>query len=200
MIWPGEVRGFMQEIADINNRSICTLLYSFPQQLMTLNMHMVHLNYEVYYWVSFTSRSIVSDSVTPRTVAHQASLPMEFSRREYWSGLPFPSPEELPTLEPWSPAWQADSLLFELQGPLLDTWFANIFFPFCRLTFHSVDCFFAIQKLSSLISSHRLMFFSVACALGVMSKKITATIYVEYYCSNYVILTKHLSNPHLIIS
>ena len=74
------------------------------------------------------------------------------------------------------------------------------FFPFCRLTFHSVDCFFAIQKLSSLISSHRLMFFSVACALGVMSKKITATIYVEYYCSNYVILTKHLSNPHLIIS
>ena len=33
MIWPGEVRGFMQEIAEINNRSICTLLYSFPQQL-----------------------------------------------------------------------------------------------------------------------------------------------------------------------
>ena len=118
MIWPGEVRGFMQEIADINNRSICTLLYSFPQQLMTLNMHMVHLNYEVYYWVSFTSRSIVSDSVTPRTVAHQASLPMEFSRREYWSGLPFPSPEELPTLEPWSPVSQADSLPFELQGSL----------------------------------------------------------------------------------
>ena len=43
---------------------------------------------------------------------------MEFSRQEYWSGLPFPSPEELPNpgIEPWSPASQADSLLFELQG------------------------------------------------------------------------------------
>ena len=43
---------------------------------------------------------------------------MEFSRQEYWSGLPFPSPEDLPDLgtEPWSPALQADSLLFELQG------------------------------------------------------------------------------------
>ena len=34
--------------------------------------------------------------VTPRTVACQASLSMEFSRQEYWSGLPFPSPEDLP--------------------------------------------------------------------------------------------------------
>ena len=43
---------------------------------------------------------------------------MEFSRQEYWSGLPFLSPEELPDpgIEPWSPASQADSLLFELQG------------------------------------------------------------------------------------
>ena len=43
---------------------------------------------------------------------------MEFSRQEYWSGLPFTSPEELPNpgTEPWFPALQADSLLFELQG------------------------------------------------------------------------------------
>ena len=34
------------------------------------------------------SRSVVSDSVAPWTVAHQASLPMAFSRREYWSRLP----------------------------------------------------------------------------------------------------------------
>ena len=33
---------------------------------------------------------------TLRTVAHQASLSMEFSRQEYWSGLPFPPPEDLP--------------------------------------------------------------------------------------------------------
>ena len=43
---------------------------------------------------------------------------MEFSRQEYWSGLSFPSPEDLPDpgIEPWSPASQADSLPFELQG------------------------------------------------------------------------------------
>ena len=51
-------------------------------------------------------------------VALQASLSMRFSRQEYWSGLPFPSPEDLPDpgIEHWSPALQADSLLFELQG------------------------------------------------------------------------------------
>ena len=43
---------------------------------------------------------------------------MEFSRQEYWSGLPFPSPEELPNpgIESWSPALQEDSLPFEPQG------------------------------------------------------------------------------------
>ena len=45
-------------------------------------------------------------------VTHQAPLSMEFSRQEYWSGLPFPSPGDLPNLgiKPWSPALQADSL------------------------------------------------------------------------------------------
>ena len=47
------------------------------------------------------------------TVAHQAPLSMQFSRQEYWSGLPFPSPGYLPKpgIELRSPAWQADSLL-----------------------------------------------------------------------------------------
>ena len=42
---------------------------------------------------------------------------MGFSRQEYWSGLPFPSPEDLPDLETelWSPELQADFLPFELQ-------------------------------------------------------------------------------------
>ena len=38
----------------------------------------------------------MSDSVTPRTVARQAPLSIEFSRQEYWSGLPFPNPGDLP--------------------------------------------------------------------------------------------------------
>ena len=43
--------------------------------------------------------SVVSDSVTPWTVAHQAPLPMKFPRQEYWSGLPFPTPGDLPSSE-----------------------------------------------------------------------------------------------------
>ena len=49
-------------------------------------------------------------------MARQAPLSMGFSRQEYWSGLPFPSPEDLhdPRIEPGSPALQADSLPSEL--------------------------------------------------------------------------------------
>ena len=56
--------------------------------------------------------------VTPCTVACQALLSMEFSRQEYWSGLPFPFPGDLPDprIEPKSPALQADSLPTELWG------------------------------------------------------------------------------------
>ena len=52
------------------------------------------------------------------TVAHQASLSIGFSREEYWSGLPFPSPGDLPDpgSEPGSLALQADSLPTELPG------------------------------------------------------------------------------------
>jgi len=51
--------------------------------------------------------------VTPWSVALQAPLSMGFSRQEYWSGLPFPTPGDLhdPGIEPVSPALQADSLL-----------------------------------------------------------------------------------------
>ena len=53
--------------------------------------------------------------LTPWTIAHQAPLSMGFSRQEYWSGLPIPSPGNLPDpgIEPGSPALQADSLLSE---------------------------------------------------------------------------------------
>ena len=46
---------------------------------------------------------------------------MEFSRQEYWSGLPFSSPEDLsnPGFEPGSPTLQADSVLTELPGKLV---------------------------------------------------------------------------------
>ena len=54
----------------------------------------------------------------PWTIACQASLSMEFSRQEYWSGLPFPSPVHLPDpgIKSRSPALQADSLPSESPG------------------------------------------------------------------------------------
>jgi len=53
---------------------------------------------------------------TPWTVVCQAPLSLGFSRQEYWSGLPFPSPGDLPNpgIEPGSPVLQADSLPIEL--------------------------------------------------------------------------------------
>ena len=55
---------------------------------------------------------------TPWTVTRQAPLSMGFSRQEYWSELPFPSPGDLPNpgIEPRSPALQIDSLPTELRG------------------------------------------------------------------------------------
>ena len=54
----------------------------------------------------------------PWTVAYQAPPSMEFSRQEYWSGLPFPSPGDVPNpgIEPESPTLQADALPSELPG------------------------------------------------------------------------------------
>ena len=56
--------------------------------------------------------------VTPWTVAYQAPLSMGFSRQEYWSGLPFPSPGDLPDpgVEPRFPALEADTLTSEPPG------------------------------------------------------------------------------------
>ena len=74
--------------------------------------------------MSLCACSVLSDSATPQTVACQASLSMEFSRQEYWSGLSFPPPEDLPDprIEPMS---------FALAGLYTncDTWEApNIYY------------------------------------------------------------------------
>ena len=65
-----------------------------------------------------SSLSRVRLFATPWTVAQQALSSMGFSRQEYWSGLPFPSPEELPDLgiEPGSPALRAGALPSEPPG------------------------------------------------------------------------------------
>ena len=73
--------------------------------------------------VKVKSLSRVRLFVIPWTVAHQAPPSLGFSRQEYWSGLPFLSPGDLPDpgIEPRSPALQADTLTSEPPGkPILD--------------------------------------------------------------------------------
>ena len=69
--------------------------------------------------------SVASDSLPARLIACQAPLYMEFSRLEYWSGLPFPTPGDLPDpeIEPGSPALQTDALPSEPPG------FSILFLP-----------------------------------------------------------------------
>ena len=70
------------------------------------------------YVLKVKSLSHIQLFVTPWTVAYQAPLSMGLSRQEYWSGLPFPSPGNLPNpgIEPRSPALRADALLSEPPG------------------------------------------------------------------------------------
>ena len=76
------------------------------------------INYNGFNVCMLSCFSRVQLFATPWTVAHQAPLSMGFSRQEYWSGLPFPSPGDLPNsgIEPRSPSLQADSLLSETPG------------------------------------------------------------------------------------
>ena len=68
--------------------------------------------------VKVKSLSRVRLLATPWTVAYQAPLSMRFSRQEYWSGLPFPSPGDLPDpgIEPGFPTLEADTLTSEPPG------------------------------------------------------------------------------------
>ena len=78
-----------------------------PERLLVI----LKIIYELVVKVKSLSR--VQLFATLWTVAYQASLSMGFSRQEYWSGLPFPSPGDLPDpgIEPRSPALEADALI-----------------------------------------------------------------------------------------
>ena len=65
-----------------------------------------------FYAFMCVSHSVVSESATPSMVACQAPLSLGFSREEFWSELPFPSPGDLPDpgIKPGIPPLLADSL------------------------------------------------------------------------------------------
>ena len=95
-------------------RTVWRLLKNLRLQLLCVCVYVC-----VCMWVHVLIASVMSNSyVTTWTVACQAPLSMEFSRQEYWSRLPFPSPGGLPDpgTEPESPELQADSLPLSHQG------------------------------------------------------------------------------------
>ena len=85
-----------------------------------MTLFVVVHHYQIYLWWWWFGGGLVTKLcptlATPWTVARQAPLSMGFSRQAYWSGVPFPSPGDLPNLriEPGSPAVQADDLPTEL--------------------------------------------------------------------------------------
>ena len=74
---------------------------------------------------------------TPWTVAYQAPQSMEFSRQEYWSGLPFPSPQDLPDpgIKPESPTLRAVALPFEPPGKRFQRYSSSNFLNFNSFLF-----------------------------------------------------------------
>ena len=106
-----------------------TLLFSLLHHRLLLLRFPSASSFSPLYWIRphniFSSLVCVCAKslqwclfVTLWTVAHKAPLSMEFSRQEYWSRLPFPSPGDLPSpgIEPVSPALQADSSLLSHWG------------------------------------------------------------------------------------
>ena len=81
------------------------------------------------------------------TVAHQVPLSMSFSRPEYWSGLPFPSPGDLPNpgIEPVSYALQEDSLPSELPGkPPVSPYMCICMYMYMHMYTH-ILCYFCVS-------------------------------------------------------
>ena len=103
------------------------------------------------------SLSHVQLFATPWTVAYQAPPSMGFSRQEYWSGLPFPSPGDLPNpgIEPRSPAFQADTLT-SVHFCLYTSIFPNI----TKSSYNWIENLFSNLNLSELKLELKIKFFS----------------------------------------
>ena len=113
-----------------------------------------------------TSLSRARLFATPWTVAYKAPLSTEFSRQEYWSGLPFSSPGYLPDpgIEPRSPALQADALPSE----------PSFLFPLFR--FHS-SFWIENYTLSSVLENSQLL------SLYILSFWYSSRSYIASSCS-----------------
>ena len=100
---------------------------STPPLKSAQNTSLSSLCYTAMSHCECVSHCCVRLFVTPWIVVCQSPLSMEFSRQEYWSGLPFPSPGDLPDsgIKPRTPELQTDSLPSEPNGsPICSQFFA----------------------------------------------------------------------------
>ena len=131
------------------------------------------------------SRSHVRLFATPWTVACQTPLSMGFSRQEYWSGLPFPSPGDLPDpgMEPGSPALQAGSLLSEPAGkPCLQFMHIYLKLPLPSLLILSL---FSITQIFVCSLTHSIICTGLLLHAKYCSRylnKIQILVFVEFTC------------------
>ena len=87
------------------------ILFQTIRHWSKVSLLLIFFRYPTYSGGDLVAKSYLT-LASPWTVGCQAPLPMGFSRQEYWSGLPFPSPGDLPEpgIEPRSPTLQADAL------------------------------------------------------------------------------------------
>ena len=109
-------------------------------------------------WLHVAAYCLVSESCLilrdTWTLALQVPLSLGFSRQDYWSGLPFPSPGNLsdPGIKTWSPALQADSLLSERQGKL--SWQSPQFIKYSSLQIPNLGIFFPADILVTIFETN----------------------------------------------
>ena len=126
--------------------------------LTLLNLVDVHFVYGYFFCLLlFFSSWVLSDSVTPWAVVCQAPLSMGFSRQEYWSGLLFPSPGDLPNpgIEPASPALPGGSFTAEPPGSRG---------PFCWNT--------SQELISLIVNLHAFVFWLGVLSLALMKPRL----------------------------
>ena len=110
---------------------------------------------------------------------------MEFSRQEYWSGLPFPSPGNLPNpgIKPRSPALQADSLLAEPQGKHKNTGVGGLSLLQQIFLSQELNLHFVPTKLAR------------ACVLAL---SLSLSLYIYIYTHTHTPTHTHTHTPHLL--
>ena len=114
------IHSFRLNQIDIYVYLLFQILFPYKSSLSIEQFPLLHGRFllSILYTVKVKLLSCVQLFAIPWTVAYQAPQSMEFSRQEYWSGLPFSSPGDLPDpgIEPESPTLQADALPSEAPG------------------------------------------------------------------------------------